>query len=195
MSSNRSTTSMSKRLRLTAGSAGLALAALVLAAGCGSSTKTASGAASAAPTSQPAAPASQPAAPAPATTIAARTTSLGSIVVDSSGRTLYRFDKDMPGSGSSACNAACATTWPPAAVSGQPKAGTGVAGAIGQITRADGSQQVTLDGHPLYRFSGDQASGDTNGDGFGGIWHVVSAGATTGASTAAASSPSGPSGY
>jgi predicted lipoprotein with Yx(FWY)xxD motif len=191
MSSNRSTNSMSKRLRLSAGSAGLVLAALVVVAGCGGSTKAASGSASAAQ----AAPTTQPAARAPGsgTTIAARTTSLGSIVVDSSGMTLYRFDKDTPGSGSSACNAACATTWPPAAVSGQPKADPGVAGAIGEITRADGSRQVTLDGHPLYRFSGDQAAGDTNGDGFGGIWHIVPAGA--GSTAAATTSPSSPSGY
>jgi hypothetical protein len=34
-------------------------------------------------------------------------------------------------------------------------------------------RQVAFDGHPLYRFSGDQKVGDTSGDGFAGIWHVV----------------------
>ncbi len=194
MLSNRSTTSMTKRLGRKPATAGFIIAALVVITGCGGSTKAAS---ASSPAAQPA-PASQPAAlaPAPAPTITARTTSLGSIVVDGSGRTLYRFDKDKPGSGSSACNAACATTWPPALVSGQPKAGPAVAGTVGVITRADGSQQVTLDGHPLYRFSGDQAAGDTNGDGFGGIWHVVLAGAGSTPAAAAAPAPTtAPRGY
>ena len=115
-------------------------------------------------------------------------------MVDASGRTLYRYDKDMAGSGSSACNGACAVAWPPALVTGQPSAGSGVAGTLSVITRADGTQQVALDGHPLYRYSGDQNPGDTTGDGFGGIWHIVPA--TTAAVAASASSaPAAPSGY
>jgi predicted lipoprotein with Yx(FWY)xxD motif len=59
-----------------------------------------------------------------------------------------------------------------------------VPGTIGVITRTDGTQQVTLDGHPLYHFSGDKAAGDTNGNGFGGIWHVVTtSGASSGGGT------------
>jgi hypothetical protein len=34
--------------------------------------------------------------------------------------------------------------------------------------------QVTIDGHPLYTFSGDTAAGDTNGEGIGGVWFVAS---------------------
>jgi predicted lipoprotein with Yx(FWY)xxD motif len=108
-------------------------------------------------------------------TVKAATSSLGSIVVDASGRTLYHFDHDTAGSGTSACTGTCATTWPADLVTGTPTAGAGVTGTLGVITRSDGGQQVTLDGHPLYHFSGDSAPGDTNGNGIGGIWHVVSA--------------------
>jgi predicted lipoprotein with Yx(FWY)xxD motif len=136
-------------------------------------------------------PGANAATPAPGhpATIAVGTSSLGPIVVDDSGHTLYRYDKDTPGSGMSACNGACATAWPPAIVTGQPSAGAGVAGTIGTITRADGSQQVTLDGHPLYRFAGDQSTGDTTGDGFGGIWHVVHANASAASSGSAPAAP------
>jgi predicted lipoprotein with Yx(FWY)xxD motif len=116
-------------------------------------------------------------------TLEVGSTALGRLVVDSAGHTLYRFDKDTPGSGTSACTGACATAWPPDLVSGQPTVASGVAGTIGVITRADGTRQVTLDGHPLYRFAGDGAPGDTNGDGFGGIWHAVHATPAGAAST------------
>ena len=151
-----------------------------------------------APGNRPASPpagAQPPASTTPAkntrATIAAGSSSLGSIVVDAAGRTLYRYDKDTPGSGTSACNGACATAWPPALVTGTPTAGPGVSGTIGMITRADGTHQITLDGHPLYRFSGDQGPGDTTGNGFGGIWHVVRTSASP-ASTPPASTPPTP---
>ena len=38
-----------------------------------------------------------------------------------------------------------------------------------------GKKQVTIDGVPLYYFSGDTKAGDTNGQGVGGIWFVVDA--------------------
>jgi predicted lipoprotein with Yx(FWY)xxD motif len=48
-----------------------------------------------------------------------------------------------------------------------------VTGQLGTLTRDDGSKQVTYDGKPLYMYSSDASPGDTNGDGFGGLWHVV----------------------
>lgn len=41
------------------------------------------------------------------------------------------------------------------------------------ITRSDGSMQFAYKGTPLYYYSGDTKAGDTNGDGFNGIWHIV----------------------
>jgi predicted lipoprotein with Yx(FWY)xxD motif len=116
-------------------------------------------------------------------------TSLGTVVVNGSGRTVYFFDKDTAGSGKSACSGSCASLWPAVTASGTP-AGTGVAGKLGTITRADGTKQVTLNGHPLYTYAGDSKAGDVAGQGVAGIWWVVS---PAGAEMSAA--PSSSTGY
>jgi predicted lipoprotein with Yx(FWY)xxD motif len=100
---------------------------------------------------------------------------LGTILVDSSGRTLYLFEKDS--GTTSACSGACASAWPPLRANGKPTVGSGVdASLVGITTRSDGKPQVTYNGHPLYLFSGDQATGDTNGQGsaaFGASWFAL----------------------
>ena len=104
---------------------------------------------------------------------ATQNATLGSILTDAGGNTLYTFDNDS--GTTSACTAACATLWPPlTSASGQPTAGAGVTGTLATSTRADGSTQVTYNGKPVYRYSVDTAPGDTKGDGFAsGLWHVV----------------------
>ena len=98
----------------------------------------------------------------------------GSFLVDAKGMTLYMYTKDS--AGTSTCAGGCATNWPPLTVTGQPSAGTGVtASLLGTTARADGSTQVTYNGHPLYYYKTDSASGDKNGQGIGGVWYVVSA--------------------
>jgi predicted lipoprotein with Yx(FWY)xxD motif len=116
-------------------------------------------------------------APAPArSAVRVRSGSLGKYLVDAHGRTLYLFEKDKRAK--STCSGACASAWPPARTSRHPKAGAGVhAARLSSIPRADGGRQLTYAGHPLYRYAGDQAAGDTNGqdlDQFGGGWYVVS---------------------
>ena len=107
-----------------------------------------------------------------AASVDVRDTSLGKILVDSQGRSLYLFKKDT--GTKSTCNGSCAIAWPPFTTSGTPQAGTGTkASLIATSTRTDGKDQVTYNGHPLYRYSGDSASGQTNGQGVGGIWYVV----------------------
>ena len=98
---------------------------------------------------------------------------LGSILVDSVGRTLYVFDKDA--NGKIACTAGCVQTWPPLLLTGaaSPVAGAGVTTTLATVQRPDGGMQVTSDGRPMYVFSGDSAPGQTNGDGFAGIWHTA----------------------
>ena len=96
---------------------------------------------------------------------------LGTILTDSRGMTLYRFTPDQPNT--SNCTGQCAAQWPPLLISsGQPVAGAGVTGQLGVITRTDGTQQVTYNGLPMYVFSGDAKPGDTNGQGLGNIWYV-----------------------
>jgi hypothetical protein len=51
------------------------------------------------------------------------------------------------------------------------------ASMVGTTKRSNGAEQVTYNGHPLYRFVKDQSPGDTNGEGisaFGGSWFAVS---------------------
>lgn len=99
---------------------------------------------------------------------------LGKIVVDGKGMTAYVFDKDSAGSGKSACTGACAEEWPAITASSDKPKVDGVTGKIGTITGADGARQVTLEGMPLYRYADDSDVGDTEGQGKGGIWWVVS---------------------
>ena len=68
----------------------------------------------------------------------------------------------------------------------------GLTGALGSLTRTDGAKQISLDGRPLYRYAGDGAPGDTNGEGIGGIWHVVH---TTGGAAAPKPAASMTGGY
>jgi predicted lipoprotein with Yx(FWY)xxD motif len=93
-------------------------------------------------------------------------------ILTSEGRTLYIFMPDN--GGAPTCNDDCATTWPPLVADGAPTVGDGLDLALfSSATRDDGDDQVTVDGWPLYFFSGDAAAGDTNGQGVGGIWYVV----------------------
>jgi predicted lipoprotein with Yx(FWY)xxD motif len=106
-----------------------------------------------------------------------RQSSLGQILVDSHGRTLYMWAHDKHHT--STCYGACALYWPAFTTHGKPRAIAGARQALLSTTkRRDGRLQVTYHGHPLYRFSGDSKAGDTSGEGltdFGGRWDPVSA--------------------
>jgi predicted lipoprotein with Yx(FWY)xxD motif len=161
------------------------LAALAV-AGCGGSSSNSSAPAAVTP---PKTASGQPA------TVGVATTPLGKILVDSQGHTVYLFQKDT--GVKSACAGACASAWPPLRAAHKPTVGRGASASLISTTpRADGAAQVTYKGHPLYRFSGDQKAGDTNGQGqnaFGALWYTVTpAGAQD---TQAASTSSGGSGY
>jgi predicted lipoprotein with Yx(FWY)xxD motif len=124
-------------------------------------------------------------------TIGIANTGLGSILVDAKGRTLYLFQKDV--GTKSACTGACATDWPPLRDAEKPTLGSGAnASLAGTTPRSDGTPQVIYNRHPLYLFSGDQKSGDTNGQGvnaFGGLWYVLSSSGNQ--ITTSAGSPAG----
>jgi predicted lipoprotein with Yx(FWY)xxD motif len=158
---------------------GLAVTAAALAACGAAGAATSSNATPGAVSSNTTASPSTSSAPASGgTALALRTTSLGRVLTDGKGFTLYAFEADK--GMTSACSGACATAWPPAAVSGSaPHAGAGLKQSlVGQITRADGSRQLTFAGHPLYRFVMDTSAGSTKGQGliaFGARWDVLTA--------------------
>jgi predicted lipoprotein with Yx(FWY)xxD motif len=111
-----------------------------------------------------------------ATNVSTASTSLGRIVVNSGGRTLYMFSKDK--NDKSACTGMCAKFWPPLIAAGKPRATGGArASLLGTTKRADGRVQVTYNRHPLYTFVKDTKKGQTHGEGltaFGGQWNAVS---------------------
>jgi predicted lipoprotein with Yx(FWY)xxD motif len=128
-------------------------------------------------------------------------TTLGRVLVDARGRTLYLFAKDK--GGRSACYGACATYWPPLVSTAKPQAASGVrASSLALTKRTDGKRQVTYAGHPLYTFSLDTRAGQTSGQGltdFGGSWNAVAASGRavkpTASSGSSGGSGSGDGGY
>ncbi len=109
-----------------------------------------------------------------ATTVTLKTARIGGVTVltNARGFTLYLFAPDTPMT--SKCTGLCTAYWPP--VTGNPRAGPGVTGRLGTITRPDGSVQATYDGHPLYTYIGDSGPGQEQGNDLdlnGGLWYVV----------------------
>ena len=110
-----------------------------------------------------------------AATVQLRHTSLGSILVNSSGRTLYEFTKDRGNKNSCVAISGCSTVWPSLKASGRPTAGAGIKASLLSSTSGD---QVTYAGHPLYTYSGDSGPGATSYVGvkaFGGAWYALNA--------------------
>ncbi|MBW8756948.1 MAG: hypothetical protein JF586_04980 [Burkholderiales bacterium] len=91
------------------------------------------------------------------------------VLATPSGATVYTFDKDTVGSGKSACNGPCAQLWPPVAA----QASDSATGDWSIVTRDDGSKQWAYKGAPIYTFSKDAKPGDTTGDKFKDVWHVI----------------------
>ena len=101
---------------------------------------------------------------------------IGTFLTDGNGMTLYRFDNDSNNPPKSTCNGDCAKTWPPLLIASPGKIfPTGVdPQLLAYVERADGTCQVTVNGWPVYYFSGDHAPGEINGQGVKGTWFAVS---------------------
>lgn len=96
---------------------------------------------------------------------------LGNILVDANGNSLYFFSKDTKVT--SNCNDGCLDNWPAFYVE-NIEVGSGLdANDFSTITRTDGAKQTTYKNWPLYSFANDNASGDTNGDGVAGVWFIA----------------------
>jgi predicted lipoprotein with Yx(FWY)xxD motif len=118
--------------------------------------------------------AEQPAPPVSGIRLVGKTVAkMGEVVQDGDGRTLYRFDKDTPKPPKSNCVDKCAETWPPLVSNGTPQLEGVDPALVGTVKRADGTDQVTLAGWPLYTYSLDPAPGSWKGQGVGGTWFVV----------------------
>ena len=130
-----------------------------------------------------------------ASSVSTASGALGTYLTGADGRTLYVFTKDSPNA--STCSGTCAQTWPAFTVgNGQvPQPGSGVTGMLATFARADGTTQVTVNGMPLYYYSGDSKAGDTNGQGKLGVWFVAPASGQLSVPSSAPTSPPSRSPY
>jgi predicted lipoprotein with Yx(FWY)xxD motif len=169
-----------------------AIAASLLIAACGSSSS--SNTTSSAAGTQPAAQTGSSS----SSTVVVKTASnptLGTILVNSQGMTLYHLSGEQ--NGKFICTSTtCLGVWHPliAPSSGTP---SGEVGSLGTVKRPEGTVQVTYKGTPLYTFTGDQQSGETKGQGIKdvGTWSVLTtSSSSTPASTSSSSEPEKSSG-
>jgi predicted lipoprotein with Yx(FWY)xxD motif len=168
------------RFRAIVGVIGIAAIVVVVLALTGGSSKKNAAARAATPapagaTSAYGTPAATAGAARAGTIIKAQTSSLGRVLTDGHGRTLYLFEADKPNV--SNLSAAGLSIWPPFAATGKPQARSGaLAAKIGTITGANGKPQLTYDRHPLYYYVGDTKPGQTTGQAlnqFGAEWYVL----------------------
>jgi predicted lipoprotein with Yx(FWY)xxD motif len=130
-------------------------------------------------------------------TVSTGTTSLGTVLTDEHGLTLYYF-LPQKGGVASACSATCLTAWPPVVVTGSPTSSSGVTGTLSTVSimlNGASVNEVTYNGWPLHTFSGDSASGQTNGQNVDNTWFAAEPGTTadeTGATTAGTTSSTPP---
>ncbi|HJP75233.1 MAG TPA: hypothetical protein VJ914_13245 [Pseudonocardiaceae bacterium] len=170
---------------------GVAGAAAALLAACSSGTAASSSGGSSS-NSAPA-PTSATASSSSSSDLSTAQTSLGTVVVDSKGRTVYLFTVDTNNPPKSNCGTGCDSVWPPvlAPASGTPTLSGVDSSKVGTVTRSDGSKQLTLNGWPLYEYEGDSAPGDVKGENVQGSWFAVSPQGTKVTSTASTQSNSG----
>lgn len=110
---------------------------------------------------------------------AVKSSTFGTILVASNGRTLYRYTLDRKNVNRCSADATCNKFWPALLVKTgvKPHAGSGtLASLLGTIkARVAGMRQVTYAGFPLYYFAGDKKAGQIKGQGFQSQWYVVDA--------------------
>lgn len=107
-----------------------------------------------------------------------RKTTLGKILVNTAGTTLFEFSKDPPKKDTCVKQAGCITSWIPQEVTGKPTAGPGVHTSLLSTIKILGERQLTYAGHPLYIDSATTKPGETSKVGtkqFGGKWYAINA--------------------
>ena len=77
----------------------------------------------------------------------------GTVLVNADGRTMYAFAADSPGH--STCSGACLQYWPPVVVGTDPiRSPADITATLGVLPRPDGTKQLTVNGWPMYLYSG-----------------------------------------
>ncbi|KAA2247293.1 hypothetical protein F0L68_40290 [Solihabitans fulvus] len=115
---------------------------------------------------------SHPAADTAAVGVRVSDSSLGPILTDQSGRTLYAFVRDS--GGASTCADQCVATWPALVSRDAVSAGAGAdQKLLSRTTRAEGTTQASYGKWPLYYYAGDLGPGDVDGQGVDGVWFAI----------------------
>jgi predicted lipoprotein with Yx(FWY)xxD motif len=155
-------------MRYSVRMSGLALAAGLLLAACGSSSNSATSASTAQPAANTTHSSSE--------TVKTASSSLGTVLVDSNGMTLYHLSAEQGGKFICA-NSTCTGIWHPLTITAGSTP-SGEVGSLGTIKRPEGAIQVTYKGSPLYTFAQDRQPGETNGQGIKdvGTWSVITTG-------------------
>lgn len=99
-------------------------------------------------------------------------TPYGPVIANGAGMTLYVYVDDLLTTGSDACTGDCRNDWPPALARGRVQVAKAITGEIGTIERSGHQRQLTMDGRPLYTFSGD-TQGELRGNGVGNLWWAM----------------------
>jgi len=107
--------------------------------------------------------------------VVADVASVGQVLTDQNGMTLYRFDKDTAKPPKSNCDGDCAKAWPPMLATGDVQVQGVDKNLVGKVTRSDGTEQITVGGWALYRYAKDTKAGDATGQGVGGAWYAANA--------------------
>jgi predicted lipoprotein with Yx(FWY)xxD motif len=126
-------------------------------------------------------------------TVSTGTTSLGTVLTDSQGRTLYYFLPEKSGK-IGVCDASCLATWPAVTVTGSPTSSSGVTGTLGVVSiTVNGAavSEVTYNSWPLHRYSGDSGAGQANGQNIANVWFAAEP-ATTSSETGATTTSGSP---
>lgn len=131
-------------------------------------------------------------------TVKTKHTSLGTFLVNSSGKTLYLDQGDKPPH--FACLGGCLKAWPPLKATGTLKAGGGAKQADLGTVKGPGGKMVTYKGHPLYTFVSDTSANPTSGEGVNGFFVVSPSGSkitktSTTTTTTTSTSSAGGGGY
>ena len=122
--------------------------------------------------------------PAGAAMLSVATGTAGAYLADNQGRAVYMLEGDTDGS---KCTAACLEAWPPLRARAGTTGMTGPTGTmategkprmdlVGTVQRADGTSQVSYNGHPLYHYAKDTGAGTITGQGVDdqwGEWYLV----------------------
>jgi predicted lipoprotein with Yx(FWY)xxD motif len=97
------------------------------------------------------------------------------VVTDGTGDLIYRSDRDGSAPSTSNCTGDCLATWQPVAADlNDPPVLLGVnQDVVGVVSRADGTNQLTIAGWPIYRHIGTHTDEETQANGTDGVWFAI----------------------